>query len=340
MYHLCLYGLMAAPPTKAHQAIIHQLLANHLQQTYTLAYTPAPNGQCIVTVQNSLNKTIFNDTLVSLGLPPSLSHTEPSVRDRLVKRALSKQHFIDYTEICCMLSADGPPVLGKLSSAPSHHRFEMLKLAANEVDDPDAPRVIVSDLEIELSQWIELPSYTANTLTVLRKGLNELMKHDDHLLSISEQTNLSLSDKNEHLNRRKEKITAYLQNPAHEWLTADGFLPDDQCRISLVMGLDSFNSLHKGTWFHSIDIYNYADAIYVIDRKGSDLSIVHAHREKHCPVFLMKLMGAEDMSDYSSTACRHQIEMGKINVGQFISPSVQDYVDRHQLFSTLPIIKT
>ena len=158
MYKIVFYGLMASPPTKAHQAILKQLLVAYPQKKYNIDYiSDSKNNKIHCTVQNDAHEIVFSGTLESLGILGPVHDVESNVLERLIKTKLAKSDCIDYTEICCVPSADGPPVLGKSPSAQNFHRYEMLKIAVEEVDES---RIIVSDIEIALSELIELPSYT------------------------------------------------------------------------------------------------------------------------------------------------------------------------------------
>ncbi len=314
MYKLVFYGLMASPPTKAHFAILKQLVAAHPQRKFTFDHACDPkNNKSFCTVRNDANEEVFSGDLELLGISGPVGDVERSVLERLIKRALAKTGRMDYTEILCVPSADGPPVLGKSPSAQNHHRLEMLTIAAAEVDEAN---IIICDMEIFLSQLIGLPSYTANTLIVLRDGFYGLLDKLKNLLTSAERTTA---------------IMHYLEHPTHEWLTPYGLI-DPASSITLVMGSDAFNSLDR--WFDSPRIVAYANEIVVVDREGS------------------KPFG--DVSNYSSTAFRDQIAINEIKAGglagtdydgdnarlNWVSPKILEYVRFNHLYQPLVSVIT
>ncbi|HBI21110.1 MAG TPA: hypothetical protein DDY37_00730, partial [Legionella sp.] len=281
MYQVVFYGLMASPPTKAHQLILKQLQASYPPQQYTIDYAhDVENNKPLCTVRNDADEIVFSGALESLGISEPVADVGSRVLERSIKRTLAKRDRIDYIEICCVPSADGPPVLGKLPSAQNTHRQTMIEMAAAEVDETS---IIVSDMEIVLSQLIGLPSYTANSLIVLRDGLCGLLSRPENLLT-SDEKKQSTAQRKALLNERKKSISHYLEHPTHEWLTPHGLI-DEASQVTLVMGSDAFNRLEK--WFDASTVVAYANEIVVIDREGSK------------PL--------ADVSNYSSTAFRDQI---------------------------------
>lgn len=316
MYKLVFYGLMASPPTKAHQAILKQLVETHPQKPFTIDY------HSLCTVRNEANDIVFCGTLESLGLSGQVNDIESTERERCIKRALAKRDCIDYTEICCVLSADGPPVLDKSPSTHHVHRLNMLKMAAAEVDET---RIMVSDMEIVLSQLTGLPSYTANTLMVLRDGLQGLLDNPQNLLT-PDEAKKPASAKAMLLAQRSAAILHYLEHSTHAWLTPRGVV-DPASAITLVMGSDAYNSLDR--WFDSPRVVAYVNEIKVADREGSK--------------------PFEDVSNYSSTGFRDQIAIHEIKAGRlagldhdgdsarlsWVSPKILEYVRANRLYMPL-----
>ena len=359
MYKVVFYGLMASPPTKAHQAILKQLLVAYPQKKYIINYSPdLENKKTWCTVQNDTHEIVFSGTLESLGF----SVTRHDL-DRLIKIKLAKAGYLDYTEVCCVPSADGPPVLGKSPSAQNHHRYEMLKIAAAEVDETG---VIVSDIEIALSELIELPSYTANTLIVLREGLIGLLDHPDNLLSVDERKR-GAAEKRVLLEKRIAAIHHYLEHPNNPWLTPHGLMDDvlnkDELNITLVMGLDSFNSLER--WFDASCIASHSNEIAIVGRADSNRALLDAclgtvaqpvvfssffeslkMARKVSVLSLDTLLGVEDISTYSSTGVRDEIVLNEIMAGclagshfspnsarlNWVSPAILAYIQAQRLY--------
>lgn len=352
MYNVVMYGLMASPPTKAHQAILEKLLAETAAKNtpVTFAYH---GGQCTYSYQNESSETVTRSI--------SFSGSDRANLERQIKKDLAKQNLINYTEILCVPSADGPAVLGKSPSAVDTHRLAMMEIAANDVMERTGDhRIVVSDIEMALSKLIGLPSYTANTLIILKEGLNGLLSKtplENYLLTPQERKEKTAEEKAVLVHERKGKIESYLANYStnpHEFLTPDGLklATELPVGIDLSMGLDSFNSLDR--WNNPDDIVGQADALTVFTREGNtsklDTCISSSEADKaSLSEFYKKTSGKTkrlstdldpsiDYSAYSSTKIREQMAkdavylVGDADRKSWVCPGVLGYIQRNELY--------
>ncbi|MFZ4077484.1 MAG: hypothetical protein ACOYKA_05810 [Legionellaceae bacterium] len=330
MYKLIFYGLMASPPTLGHQEIIETLQAYYSLQKYTIEHEVDEENSSCCTVRNEESGIVFQDSLVSLGLS---GHER--LLDRAIKRALAKRGDIDYFEILCVPSADGSAVLGKSPSATQIHRLAMLRLAVEPMNEVlKEPCVLVSDVEMALSQLIDLPSYTVNTLIVLHEGLLGLVARPEHLLSTDEKKKTS-AERASLLNQRVMAIHHYLECPTHEWLTPHGLIENpsqkDQLQIILVMGEDSLGTLPR--WFAAEHLVEWAHHLIIIPRVGCSVKDRPSLNLKLPPLSYLPLTHSQSVASCSSSGFREYIALGcHDDRASWVSPEVLNYVKCHGLY--------
>lgn len=101
------------------------------------------------------------------GSPPTIRGHEAMIRVAMAK-FLADGHVLSALKVVMLPSADGPPVLGKVSSASAHHRVAMVNIMASKLQQ-DFPSVVfqVSQLDILFGQLTGQPSYLVDTLRLL-----------------------------------------------------------------------------------------------------------------------------------------------------------------------------
>lgn len=110
--------------------------------------------------------------------PPTIGGHEAMIRAAIAK-FLAEGRSPAALKVVMLPSADGAPVLGKVMSAPAHHRMAMAAIMTNKLRQ-DFPGIefMVSPLEILFGQCSGQPSYLINTLRLLYHDM-EFLSRDD-----------------------------------------------------------------------------------------------------------------------------------------------------------------
>lgn len=231
--------------------------------------------------------------------PPHAGHVG-LIESVMTSYAHDKDHHI-----ILLPSADGAAVLGKKPTASQEHRYHMTSIMAQAINKTHstAGLLSVSDFELILASITELPSYTANTLIVLRQGLNGLLNQPDHLLTPEEQTSSS-REQDTLINMRSQRIRQYLKKPTHPYLTADGILRQ-QDDIILVYGADSLQ--HMSQWYDYTTLITLATQLYVIPRANLDSEAQKSKLEQTYPALSNKIIVAQHTTGLSPFTSSTQI---------------------------------
>ncbi|MBP9726077.1 MAG: hypothetical protein KBD83_01240 [Gammaproteobacteria bacterium] len=263
--------------------------------------------------------------------PPTQDGHEALVRGIIDQRARAGK-MDENTEIVLLPSADGQPVLGKEITAVAKHRLAMVGHMVTKINHP---LLAASDLEIALAEIIELPSYTANTLIVLREGLNGLLKRPLNLLTPKEKE-LSEDDQADLILQRIEKIQQYLESLTHPWLTPDGILPNEDDEIIAVYGADSLKSFSG--WYDVDTLIQYVNELYFLPRADIRLEEQQATLIEQKPAAAGKIIvftetPKELSAEASSTQLRNAFLSQHIALGTLAGKALPNGTEARDIIS-------
>jgi nicotinate (nicotinamide) nucleotide adenylyltransferase len=264
--------------------------------------------------------------------PPHAGHLS------LIQSVMTTYAHDKENRIMLLPSADGSPVLGKKPTASQQNRYHMASMMARAINRTllPPPMVSVSDLEITLGSMTGMPSYTANTVLVLRH---------ENLLTVHEKTG-SAAEQERLIHMRSARICHYLNKPHHPCLTANGIVHNND-EIILVYGADSLQQMSQ--WYDLKTLTEAVTQLYIIPRANVDMQAAKDALIRTHPALAQKIIFSKHTAGLSQFASSTQVrqailclsassdessqEEARNLLKNTVSADILQYIHDHHLYS-------